>query len=545
MTFSRNSDAIADRLIPDSREFMFIVLAILPFALIYIAHFGASTGIGTGFIQGDMPYYSANGREIFERGNGFAYPNPYDPSSGAPVIYFHWLMWLIGFGISWLGVDPGILFSSIGLIGALAMSWLTLCLVKQVLPDPRYQIALFLFVMWGGGLLSLRMLIGNLFSGADWDSNLLAYDPADGLWFLNWGRNIVFPTEAVYHALAAGCWLAVLRRRFYFSLLLGVLLAATHPWSGLETLLTLWCFCALMLFVGDRRNSTKLFLLSSLALAAFLAYNIGFLNAFESHRLLRETWQLDWSLSFRTIILAWLPLAVLAAIRITKERQSIRGSELFLITAFFVGFALSIHDRFIADPIQPAHFTRGYIWMPLALLALPLAQRWMIGIRKRFSRGVFAGAGVLLFVLLAFDNLVFVAVQTRIQSRTGQELILFKGPLYFESDEERALFAFADGRHYDGVVVSSDPRLNYLAATYTRLTPYAGHLFNTPLRAERVMHLESFFSGEDFQSIDWFNPVDFVILTAEESEALSRLGSAAWQPIYQNAGFTLYSTDAR
>ena len=46
-----------------------IVVAIAPFAVVYLGHFLSGSG-ATGFIQIDMPYYSANGREIFERGNG-------------------------------------------------------------------------------------------------------------------------------------------------------------------------------------------------------------------------------------------------------------------------------------------------------------------------------------------------------------------------------------------------------------------------------------------------------------------------------------------
>src|SRR5439155_21748675 len=82
-------------------------LGVVPFLSIYLAHYASPLGIPTGFIHGDMPYYAANGREIFERGNGLAHPNPYDPDPHAPVIYFHWFTWVLGFAIKKIGIEPG------------------------------------------------------------------------------------------------------------------------------------------------------------------------------------------------------------------------------------------------------------------------------------------------------------------------------------------------------------------------------------------------------------------------------------------------------
>src|SRR5262245_28592497 len=75
------------------------VLVVLPYWLPYVAHSASATGVPTGFLYYDMPYYSANGRAVFERGNGLAGPNPYDSDPAAPSIYFQWYTWLLGFGV--------------------------------------------------------------------------------------------------------------------------------------------------------------------------------------------------------------------------------------------------------------------------------------------------------------------------------------------------------------------------------------------------------------------------------------------------------------
>ena len=62
---------------------VWILLAVAPFAVIYVAHLMSPSGSPTGFIFYDLPSYAANGREVFERGNGFAFPNPYETSPPA------------------------------------------------------------------------------------------------------------------------------------------------------------------------------------------------------------------------------------------------------------------------------------------------------------------------------------------------------------------------------------------------------------------------------------------------------------------------------
>ena len=49
-----------------------LVLGLLPYVGIYVAHAWDGRGRPTGFLLYDTPYYVAAGREIFERGHGLA-----------------------------------------------------------------------------------------------------------------------------------------------------------------------------------------------------------------------------------------------------------------------------------------------------------------------------------------------------------------------------------------------------------------------------------------------------------------------------------------
>lgn len=187
----------------------------------------------------EMPYYCADGREIFERGNGFMYCNPYDPDPAAPVIYFHWLLWLLGFMTMKLHISPGMATVATGAVAGVVCAWLTFRLVEAILPSRRWLGLCYLAVMWGGGLLVAAAGVANLCTGQQLVVNLLRFDPFEGCWFLNWGRNLVLPNETVYHALVAWCWLAVVRDRQWPAVAAVTALAATHPFSGVQHLLVL------------------------------------------------------------------------------------------------------------------------------------------------------------------------------------------------------------------------------------------------------------------------------------------------------------------
>jgi hypothetical protein len=479
-----------------------IVLAVVPFALIYVAHFSSDNGLATGFIHADMPYYAANGREVFERGNGFAYPNPYDPSADAPVVYFHWLLWLLGVGIARCGLDPGLLFVGMGAIGALLMSGITWCLVHQVTPRSDYRRLLFFMSIWGGGLLCVGKWGANLSSGVPPGQDLMGFDPGQGLWFLNWGRNITFPTESIYHALVGASWWCAMTRRHWWSICCAALLAATHPWSGLEILLTVTAFHSLRLLLPGRQDAVAHFLASAVCLANFLAYNLVWLDSIPQHRALHQTWQLHWSLTTVTMLLAWGPVAVLAALRILFGYRQLSQGELLLGIAFCVACSLSVHDRFMT-PTQPLHFARGYVWMPLMLLAIPGLQKAMVAIRPFL--GKIAGPLVVaaVFVLACTDNLVFVKEQILIQYTDDG--------LYFLSQDQRDLLERINADRLTGVVLIPNEELSYLTATYTSLNAYIGHQFNTPQYEHRKQQIQSLRDGKSYDSIDWLDPVRYVI----------------------------------
>jgi hypothetical protein len=446
------------------------LVAVLPFWSVYASHFLQGPLQPTGFLIMDAAYYGANGREIFERGNGLAYCNPYDPDPAAPVIYCHWLPWILGCGTKILGIDPGLVWMAVGAAGGLACAWFTFRLVEAVLPGVRGLPTCFLIAIWGGGLLIVASVITHAALGRPPLENLLLYDPFGGHWFLNWGRNLVLPVEAVYHALVAAAWLAVVRERPWPAVAAVAALAATHPFSGIQHILVLGAWFGFRALQGRRIEPAAVCL--GLVTAAFVAYYFAYLPRWPQHRAIHERWSLAWNLGLTTILAAGLPVAALAAVRCWQDRGRWRPEMTFFLIAAGVSFALAKHELFL-PPRQPLHFTRGYTWLPLCLLGLPVAQRMLArALALRGGRLLVAAA----LALAWLDNATWIAVQWGGSDRQGLRL----------APALRDAFARLDAADERGVVVvvappgRKWPHANFLAGTYTGLTPLLGHLHLTP-----------------------------------------------------------------
>jgi len=457
-----------------------LVVVVLPFLAIPATHLYSNSETATGFFHYELPYYVANGRSALERGNGLLYPNPYDPSADAPAIYAHWLPQLLGILTSSLGLDPGTLIVWFTAAAALLLAVMTQRLVQGCLPEefPHPTLALF-GAMWGGGFLIVGGALTSWINSRT-DFDLLRLDPGHGMWFLNWGRNSLFPTEAIYHALCAGCWIAEIRNRRFMANAFLLLLATTHPWSGLELLLTINLWRGIQLVTKRDRDRVLHFGFAVSVLVIFLSYYKLWLPSFEQHAALQSVWELDWSLAWSSAIPAWGIVAAAAGWRLWNHPDDLRTITVqFLLCALTVAVALSLHDRII-KPVQPLHFTRGYVWMPLFLLGAPVLLTAIHQLWRR-SRGMKAVA-VGLAILFVTDNLSFAIIQCGHQYRQEDGFHL--------DHHDRALLADLHVR-YPGLVTLTDSEdINYVLPAYANLRPWLGHQFNTPEFAQRsaVMH---------------------------------------------------------
>lgn len=529
----------ADGLQPELQPWVLFV-SVLPFLVIPIAHLLSSPSTATGLFHFELPYYVANGRAIFERGNGLLYPNPFDPSIVAPAVYVHWLPEMLGIATAVFGADPGVVVLCMTFAAALVFAAASKRLVEFCLPRDNSTrgafgaSAVFLCVMWGGGVLAISSgFTGWLAGNAEVD--LLAMDPGNGLWFLNWGRNALFPTEAIYHALVALCWLAELRHRRVTASVFLLLLATTHPWSGLELLLTMNLWRGVRLIVTKNRTEVVQLALSAGMLVIFLGYYRIWLPSFEQHAALQSVWELDWSLKWSSALAAWGLVAAAAIYRLARDRSAWQTETVqFLLCALAVAAGLSLHDR-VMKPVQPLHFTRGYVWMPLCLLGAPAVVELM---KSCWQRSVMAKVAVCAACLmLASDNLVFAAVHSwrQYQQRDGFHL----------DAHDRALLLDLHEQYPEAVVLTESSKINYLLPAYANLRPWLGHPFNTPGFPERREIMDRCFA-DGTVSVSHI-PADVTLLVVELTRnAQPLVNSGCWLDIrVRNGRWSVWIREVR
>ena len=478
---------------------------LLPVIVLYLCECARGDGRSfTGFIQYDQPSYMADAQAFFDGGFHLFYGNPFSPDPDTPRIYFQADLFVLGALQKVTGWDPGVVYLLFGFFAGLVCIRIAMELYEEVagLRSPAQWLGLVLFI-WGGGILALMGLIDCLVTGgsaATFFPGLFAFDPAAGWWFLNLGRNLIFPTEAYYHALALGLILVTMRRQYRAALALGFLFVLSHPFTGLQFLLivTVWAgFEAVVL-----RNRDVPFLFAGTMgclLVVHLLYYAVFLSLFPEHRVVVAQWALAWNVSAATALGADILVgaaAIWAMRSWTLTRQLFdRPANRLLATWFLVSFILAHHDLFVTAH-QPIHFARGYTWAALFLLGSgPIVRLLETAWTQVGAVSRWAVMALILTVGLS-DNLAWFGWQaTTAVSGNWAEIWSPGGPFALGASD-RDLFRWLMRRPepHTELLVAADPdsTVPYLGTVYTNYRGWYTHLGSTPYAAARRQEVLGF-----------------------------------------------------
>ncbi len=465
------------------RRWIFAALLILPAAVPYMRHcLAGGESFPTGFIQGDQPGYMAVAREYFDHGFHLTYSNPFVPYADGPMIYFQPQTFALGLIWFCTRLQPGLLFVLFGLVCALVCARVALELYGHVAGSwDRAAHAGAVLFFWGGGFFVLAGIFSSplhTFSAGEsvLFGNIFRWDPFGGWWFLNFGRNLIMPLEAYYHAVFFGAILAYLREKYLQSAALLLLLCASHPYSGSELLLVLLVWGAAEGFVFGRRGRVRLFFGGVLLIGVLHAgYYLFLLPQYPEHRALVHQWSTWWVLDWRSAVFGYGLVAIFAAAALAgKAIAHGREQRLFLLW-FLVALALVNHELFTDKPVEPLHFTRGYVWTPLFFLGLPVLLKLLTSLRRRGTvlSGLALAAVVVAYLL---DN--------------GTWLVAVGRGYLFEdvrtTREQQEVFRVLDAGPCAGsVVLTPDRDVALLSTVYTRLRPWTTHLKYTDDDIER------------------------------------------------------------
>jgi hypothetical protein len=439
--------------------------------------------VPTGFIEYDLPSYLAEGRAYFERGFHFTYGNPY-AGYDTPAIYFQPQTMVLGL-MQQLGFDPGLTFNLFGLLAlffAAAIAVLFYIEVVGVQTTAR-KIGLVCF-FWGGGIFTLVGLALALARGRAL-STLWQFEPTLGWWMLNFGRNLVYPTEAYYHGVFLLSLLALIRGRLALSLVFAALLCCSHPFTGLTLILILIAYSGLELAMRSGAVTLR-FLFGAILIAALhLAYYMIWLNRFSDHRVLQSQWQKAWLYPPKTIVAALIIVGSLAIWRVARSKFRCfhaPRNRLFAVW-FLVVIALTQHNL-VMRPIQPIHFAHGYDWTALFFLGAPIliaAIDGLLNITRPWAR---RGALALLMAFFLLDNAAWL-----VEIAVHNEFLVF-----LTKDQSAALIWLSRNLRSGDMVVCQDTLISYLVPTYSPARAWQGHEHNTPFIERRRDEIERIFS---------------------------------------------------
>jgi hypothetical protein len=439
--------------------------------------------VATGFIEYDMPYYLANGRGNFNQGFQFLYSNPY-AGYDSPAIYFQPHVFLLGW-MQQFGLDPGVTMNIFGLaalfFGALVAARFYLEVVGAETTAKRIGFVCF---FWGGGVLTLAGLAFCLLTRHPL-SYLWKYDPTYGWWMLNFGRNLVYPTEAYYHGVFLLSLLCLMRRRLLLSLALAALLSCSHPFTGLSLILVLIVYSAIELLIRSG-TVTRAFLLGAIALAVLhVSYYLVWLNRFTDHRILQTQWQKAWLYTPKTIIFALLIVGCFAIWRLAgSSLKCFRDSRIRLFAVWFLVILALTQHNLVMRPMQPIHFAHGYDWTALFFFgAGPLIGTldYLLKLPRPWIGRV---ALTLLVGLFLLDNAAWLA-KTAIHNEYLVSLT---------KTQKDTLHWLSENLKSGDMVICEDPLISYLVTAYTPARSWQGHHTNTPLIEQRSNEVQQAFS---------------------------------------------------
>lgn len=490
----------------------------------------------TGFTVDENILYMSYARQYVDQENfSLYYSNPFNGNPESAKIYFQPINFLFAAAIK-AGLDPGLTFSLFGLLMAIFCIYTGILIIQHLLAGQRNQTLISLLFTWGGGLTAIAGFAAVFFLSdqqpSSWLDSIHTADPANGWWGLNWGRNLFIPLEAYYHFLFLLNIYLVLKHKWKAAIAAAFFLSISHPFTGIEYLLIIngWILVEKLWF--KNKEIPFFYWAGSIAVTFFHAwYYLFYLNSFPEHQQLFSQYSASWTYSLRIAIPAYLIVAILSvfAVRINKTTTILSQphQRLFLCWAA-IAFLLSKHEWFIR-PIQPIHFTRGYIWAGLFLLSLP-ALLWLINESKKnqLKKWLFTG----FIILFLADNILWTVNILRKKETTEWEGHITK-------DTKEVLEFLKDNSTVNDLLIGNAVLINYISHAYCPANSWVSHPYNTPNREDRIVQEKNFLRTGAMPA-DWKNRRVLLITDKESNDSIITKPDFFKERIFENNRYSIF-----
>jgi len=496
------------------RNWLLAVFLAIPILWFFLASLYNHDGnlVATGFIQYDNVTYAGNAFQYtWSEHQGIFYSNRLNDSHTYPRIYFNPQLLILA-GFMKAGIPAGIALMLFTLLSAVFFFRIVIAIYDHLKNGNKYWILNLVLFCWGGGLLCASGFILHLAgftSGGLWES-LFTLDPAYGWWGLNAGRSLFFSLEAWYHALFFGIILCILKRRWALAILLLFLLSTSHPFTGIELLLILAVWMISEKFFNPSAFPLYFFISVICILAFHIWYYLIWLNKFPEHYSIFRQYSLNWRYRFYHFIPAYLLTGCLLVLTLRIEGLKLflsKGNNRLFICWGLVAFTLANHELFI-KPMQPIHFTRGYIWSALFLAGLPgLNYLWDYLSRRK---GMVMYMAVFLMLFLS-DNLLWIWKNSRRANEAGSVT-------HITNEQSGLVDLLSRQALHNDLIVGMEDVVPYLASIKTKSNIWISHPFNTPFYSIKKSVYTSFLETGEFP-LEWQRVrIFFIVNKANEQE---------------------------
>lgn len=469
----------------------------------------------TGFIQYDNVSYIAYAKQYLDADSfHLFYSNPFNDSAYA-TIYFQPQTLIFALLLNF-GIPAGWILIPFTVICSVICFLLITAIYDYLVPEKKFRLLNIWLFAWGGGLLTVAGVAAYsyLHPNSKFFDGIFILDPEHGWWGLNFGRSLFFTCEAYYHALFLGSIYSLLQKKWFRGFILLFLLSISHPFTGIELagIVLTWCIVE---FFGTKKEMPYWLLLAVFFVFCFhIYYYLLYLNQFPDHQSVSRQYKLTWGLRFYRMIPAYCIVGTLAIVSVYKASflgfLQVRSNRL-LVCWFLVAFSLANHDMFM-KPMQPIHFTRGYVWTSLFLLGLPALLQLNNYLKTKF------GNLVLVFFCLLFFSDNGLWITNHVYSKATRP-----GASYISGEQKQVLKLLNQESTNKTLLISSDETIAYLASVYTKAWPWYSHPYTTPFAKEKKTAQDKFFVNGELNKA-WLNrQVIYVFLKTDTTAYLGLL----------------------
>jgi hypothetical protein len=218
-------------------------------------------------------------------------------------------------------------------------------------------------------------------------------------------------------------------------------------------------------------------------------------------------------------------MALLTIFRKRLEIVFVKEHQRLFLSWAVIAFLLSNHEWFM-EPIQPIHFTRGYIWLGLFLFGIPGFFR----IARNLNKSLWY---IFLFLLLS-DNLFWYG--KRFTAMAKNESVAHV------SNETREMLQWLSLHSTTKtLLVSNEYRVSYMANAYSPSWSWTGHLYNTPGFFERNKSTKNFLMSGIADKM-WQGKQIFILL--DKAEITEIHPSLKKKKIYENRRYVVYELNS-